>query len=117
MQALIERGVVGDYREPGILRFGLPRSTSRHVDIWDAAAALVDVLDSGAGMTTATGGGLWSPSAVSSRSLAVSVLFGCVCIARPTREGCRVATRPTRTPRSACLGGVQKPQEISATRH
>ena len=47
MQALIERGVVGDYREPGILRFGLAPLYLRHVDIWDAAAALVDVLDSG----------------------------------------------------------------------
>ena len=47
MQALIERGVVGDYREPGILRFGLAPLYLRHVDIWDAVAALVDVLDSG----------------------------------------------------------------------
>ena len=48
MQALIERGVVGDYREPGILRFGLAPLYLRHVDIWDAVElALVDVLDSG----------------------------------------------------------------------
>ena len=34
------------------------------------------------------------------------------CIARPTREGCRVATRPRRTPRGACLGGVQASRDF-----
>ena len=38
------------------------------------------------------------------------------CIARPTREGCRVASRPRRTPRGACLG-VAKRQETWPTRH
>ena len=47
MQALIERGVVGDYREPGILRFGLAPLYLRHVDIFDAVAVLADILDSG----------------------------------------------------------------------
>ena len=47
MQALIERGVVGDYREPGILRFGFAPLYLRHVDIWDAVEILADVLDSG----------------------------------------------------------------------
>ena len=36
------------------------------------------------------------------------------CIARPTREGYRVVTRPRRTPRGACLGGVRR-QETSAS--
>lgn len=47
MQALIERGVVGDYREPGILRFGLAPLYLRYVDVFDAAAVLAEVLDSG----------------------------------------------------------------------
>ncbi len=46
MQALIERGVVGDYREPGILRFGIAPLYLRHVDIFDAVAVLAEVLDS-----------------------------------------------------------------------
>ena len=45
MQALIARGVVGDYREPGILRFGFAPLYLRHVDVWDAVALLRDVLE------------------------------------------------------------------------
>ena len=44
MQALVARGVIGDYREPGILRFGFAPSYLRYVDIWDAVAALKDVM-------------------------------------------------------------------------
>jgi kynureninase len=47
MQALIERGVVGDYREPGILRFGIAPLYLRHVDVFDAVTVLAEVLDSG----------------------------------------------------------------------
>src|SRR6185369_15406401 len=36
MQALIERGVIGDYRDPGILRFGLAPLYLRYADVWDA---------------------------------------------------------------------------------
>ena len=45
MQALIERGVIGDYREPEILRFGLTPLYLRYVDIWDAVEILRDILD------------------------------------------------------------------------
>ncbi len=38
------------------------------------------------------------------------------CIARPTREGYRVVSRPRRTQRGACLG-VAKRNETSKTRH
>ncbi|NML15880.1 kynureninase [Azohydromonas caseinilytica] len=45
MQALIGRGVIGDYREPGILRFGFTPLYTRFIDVWDAVEALRAVLD------------------------------------------------------------------------
>ncbi len=45
MKALIADGVVGDYREPGILRFGFAPLYVRYVDVWDAVEALRRVLD------------------------------------------------------------------------
>ena len=44
MQALIARGVIGDVRAPDILRFGFTPLYTRFVDVWDAAAQLVDIL-------------------------------------------------------------------------
>ncbi len=44
MQALIARGVIGDYREPRILRFGFTPLYTRFVDVWDAVEILRDVL-------------------------------------------------------------------------
>jgi len=44
VQALIARGVVGDYREPDCLRFGLTPLYLRFVDVYDAVEALADVL-------------------------------------------------------------------------
>lgn len=46
MQALIDRGVVGDFREPDILRFGLGSLYTSHVDVWDAVQVLRQVLAS-----------------------------------------------------------------------
>ena len=43
-QALIARGVVGDFRTPDLLRLGLTPLYLRHVDIWDAAEIIADVL-------------------------------------------------------------------------
>jgi kynureninase len=48
MQALIDFQVIGDFRAPDVLRFGLTPLTLRHVDNWDAVAALEDVLRNGA---------------------------------------------------------------------
>lgn len=47
MQALIARGVIGDFRAPDILRFGLTPLYTRFVDVWDAVDRLEHVLASG----------------------------------------------------------------------
>ena len=44
MQALAARGVVGDFRAPDLLRFGLAPMYTRFADVWDAVEALRDVL-------------------------------------------------------------------------
>ena len=47
MQALIARGVIGDFRAPDVLRFGFTPLTLRFVDAFDAAQHLQEVLASG----------------------------------------------------------------------
>ncbi|MDB5476040.1 MAG: kynU [Phenylobacterium sp.] len=46
VQALIDRGVVGDFRAPDVLRFGVSPLFTRFVEVWDAVDILADVLDS-----------------------------------------------------------------------
>lgn len=46
MQALIARSLIGDYREPEVLRFGLTPLYFGYADVWDAVEILKDVLDS-----------------------------------------------------------------------
>ena len=53
MQALIERGVIGDFREgddrsSDILRFGFTPAYCRYVDVFDAVDIIGDVVDGGA---------------------------------------------------------------------
>jgi kynureninase len=45
MQALIARGVIGDYREPQIMRFGFTPLYTSHADVWDAVEVLRAILD------------------------------------------------------------------------
>ena len=45
MAALIARGIIGDYREPHVLRFGVTPLYVGFTDIFDAVDALFDILD------------------------------------------------------------------------
>ncbi len=53
MQALITRGVIGDYRAPDILRFGFTPLYVGFVDVWNAVATLKDVMATAAWNTPA----------------------------------------------------------------
>lgn len=44
MQALIEHGIIGDFRTPDIIRFGITPLTLRYADLWTAATMLGEVL-------------------------------------------------------------------------
>jgi len=47
IQALIARGVIGDYREPRIMRFGFTPLYTSFTEVWDAVEILGDILDTG----------------------------------------------------------------------
>lgn len=44
VQALIARGVIGDFRAPDVLRFGFAALYLSHAEVWDAVAILKDVM-------------------------------------------------------------------------
>jgi len=46
MQSLISHGVIGDYREPNILRFGISPLYMRFEDIWKAIMCLKSIMES-----------------------------------------------------------------------
>jgi kynureninase len=45
LQALIARGVVGDFREPDILRFGFAPLYISYTDVWEAVQRLRAVME------------------------------------------------------------------------
>ncbi|WXL27882.1 kynureninase [Ectopseudomonas mendocina] len=45
MQAMIDRGIIGDFRAPDILRFGFAPLYIRYVDIWDCIVSLREILE------------------------------------------------------------------------
>ncbi len=48
MQALIARGVIGDFRAPDVMRFGFGPLYVRFVDVFDAVMAIEDIATTGA---------------------------------------------------------------------
>jgi kynureninase len=45
MQALISKGVIGDFRAPDMIRFGFAPLYNTHAEVFDAAAMLAEILD------------------------------------------------------------------------
>lgn len=47
VQALIARGITGDFRMPNILRFGFTPLYVRYVDVYDTVQAIAEIMESG----------------------------------------------------------------------
>jgi kynureninase len=48
IRALIDHGMIGDFRDPDVCRFGFAPLYTRFVDVWNAVERIVDVMESGA---------------------------------------------------------------------
>ena len=48
VQALIDRGIIGDFRAPDLMRFGFNPLYNSYAEVFDAAQALADVIQTGA---------------------------------------------------------------------
>ncbi len=44
MQAIIDKGVIGDFRQPNLVRFGFTPLYTRYVDCWDAVMVIREVM-------------------------------------------------------------------------
>ena len=55
MQALIARGVIGDFRAPDLMRFGFAPLYNRFADVWRAAEILGEILKPANGISRASG--------------------------------------------------------------
>jgi kynureninase len=47
MQALIDCGVIGDFRDPDIIRFGFAPLYTRYDEVWETVTILKQIMDSG----------------------------------------------------------------------
>ena len=54
MQALIARGVIGDFRDPDVLRFGITPLYLGYEDVWRAVEILAEIMETGAWRDTVT---------------------------------------------------------------
>ena len=61
VQAMIERGVIGDFRAPDLMRFGFAPLYLRFQDVWDAAEILAQCINAETGATPASAGSSASP--------------------------------------------------------
>ena len=48
MQAVIDAGVIGDFRAPDIMRFGFTPLYVSYVNVWDAVERLVQIMETNA---------------------------------------------------------------------
>ena len=48
MQAVIDAGVIGDFRAPDIMRFGFTPLYVSYVNVWDAVERLVKIMETDA---------------------------------------------------------------------